>query len=125
LSTDWILGQFGQRREMAQKRYRHFVSEGRGMPSPWEQVIGQVYLGSETFVARHQPNESIREVPRRQTHAQRPSLTLLLKRGKNQDQALLTAYRRYGYQLAEIASHVGVHYSTVSRWMRQAEHGKA
>jgi DNA-directed RNA polymerase specialized sigma24 family protein len=121
LTTDWVLGQFGQRRAVAHKRYRQFVAEGRGVASPWEQVTGQVYLGSEAFVARHQPNELIREVPRRQTHAQRPSLHVLLKPGRPQAQAIRTAYRRYGYRLAEIASHVGVHYSTVSRWLQRAE----
>jgi hypothetical protein len=29
--------------------------EGPGGPSPWEQLKGQIYLGSEDFVARHQP----------------------------------------------------------------------
>lgn len=31
------------------------------------------------------------------------------------------AYRRHGYRLAEIAEHLGVHYSTVSRRLKQAE----
>ena len=31
------------------------------------------------------------------------------------------AYRRHGYRLAEIADHLGVHYATVSRRLKQAE----
>jgi hypothetical protein len=47
------------------------------MPRPWDQVQGQIYLGGEEFVAAHQPDRLIREIPRGQTHAQRPSLPTL------------------------------------------------
>ena len=80
LTRDWILSQFGQRGGPAQARYRTFVAEGRGGPAPWEQLTGQIYLGSEKFVAQHQPNRVIRDIPRRQTQAQRPSLETLFER---------------------------------------------
>jgi putative transposase len=35
--------------------------------------------------------------------------------------AIATAYRTYGYTLAQIAEHLGVHYSTVSRRLRKLE----
>jgi hypothetical protein len=54
----------------AQEKYRAFVAEGRGEASPWEQVTGQIYLGTEAFVEQHQPNCVIRDIPRRQTQAQ-------------------------------------------------------
>jgi hypothetical protein len=79
LATDWVFSQFGQRVRSAQEKYRAFVAEGRGGTRPWEQLRGQVYLGSEEFVARHQPNRAIREIPRRQTQAQRPSLRALFE----------------------------------------------
>lgn len=121
LTTDWILGQFGQRAGAAQEKYRAFVAEGRGGASPWEQVTGQIYLGSEAFVEQHQPNCVIRDIPRRQTQAQRPSLRVLFQRKEGQTRLILTAYRQYGYRLAEIAAHLGVHPATVSRRLRQAE----
>ena len=77
LTIDWILGQFGTRTGPAQDRYRAFVTEGHGGPRPWAQLTGQIYLGSEEFVARHQPNRVIRDIPRWQTQAQRPSLHAL------------------------------------------------
>lgn len=121
LTTDWILGQFGQRVGPAQEKYRTFVAEGRGGPSPWDQLTGQIYLGSEEFVARHQPDRVIRDIPRRQTQAQRPTLRVLLQ-GKGESARLIhTAHRQYGYRLAEIANHLGVHPATVGRRLKQAE----
>jgi putative transposase len=121
LTSDWILGQFGQRVGPAQKKYRAFVAEGRGGPRPWEQLTGQIYLGSEEFVAQHQPNRVIRDIPRRQTQAQRPSLRVLFQSKGKPLKLIHTAYRRYGYRLAEIAAHLGVHAATVSRRLKQAE----
>ncbi len=57
------------------------VAEGQGGATPWEQVQGKIYLGSEAFVARHQPDRLIAEVPRRQPQAQRPSLAHLFPKG--------------------------------------------
>ena len=124
LSIEWVLGQFGSRVGAAQEAYRIFVAEGRGGPRPWEQLTGQVYLGSEAFVAQHQPNRVIRDVPRRQTQAGRPSLPLLFQRKGSPAQLIHRAYREYGYRLSEIADHLGVHVATVSRRLKRAEQVK-
>lgn len=121
LTTDWVLGQFGSRRREAQHRYRRFVAEGRQGPCPWEHLRGQIYLGSEEFIAQHQPNRAIREIPRRHTQAQRLPLPVLFRRRQSQGRLIYDAYRRHGYRLAEIAEHLGVHYATVSRRLKQAE----
>ena len=121
LSTDWVLGQFGLRVGVAQRQYRAFIAEGHGGGRPWDQVMGQIYLGGEDFVARHQPGRKIREIPRQQTQAARPSLVVLFQRRRAQSQIIHDAYRQYGYRLAEIATHLGVHYATVSRRLNAAE----
>ena len=121
LTTDWILSQFGQRGGPAHARYRTFVAEGRGWPAPWEQLTGQIYLGSEKFVAQHQPNRVIRDIPRRQTQAQRPSLETLFERKGDLEKTIHQAYRQYGYRLADIADHLGVHAATVSRRLKRTE----
>ncbi len=121
LTTDWVLSQFGTRQREAQRRYREFVAEGRGGPRPWEHLQGQIYLGSEEFIAQHQPDRAIREIPRRQTQATRPSLRAVFQRRDGQAQLIAVAYRQYGYRLREIADHLGVHYATVSRRLKQAE----
>jgi REP element-mobilizing transposase RayT len=121
LTTQWILGQFGARQREAQCRYREFVAEGRGGPRPWEQLRGQIYLGSEAFIEQHQPDRVIREIPRRQTQAKRPSLQEVFQRRGGSARLIYVAYRQYGYRLAEIATHLGVHYATVSRRLKLAE----
>ncbi|MGQ0666059.1 MAG: REP-associated tyrosine transposase [Nitrospiraceae bacterium] len=121
LTTDWILAAFGRRRESAQARYRSFVAEGRDRSPPWEHLTGQIYLGSEEFVARHQPDRVIRDIPRKQTQAQRPTLRVLFERKGEETQVIARAYRQYGYRLTEIAAHLGVHYATVSRRLKQGE----
>lgn len=95
------------------------------MIRPWDQLQGQIYLGSDAFVAAHQPNRVIREIPRRQTQAQRPSLSVLFHRHRDPSRGLHQAYRQYGYRLAEMAAQLGVHYSTVSRWLKRIEQARA
>lgn len=61
------------------------------------------------------------ENPRQHTQAARPRLSALLPRKHTSKQALAEAYRTHGYRKREIADHLGLYYSTVSRWIRQAE----
>lgn len=121
LTVAWILDQFGSRLKQAQERYRRFVAEGQGATSPWEELEGQIYLGNDAFIRKHQPGRVIREVPRRQTQAHRPALAALFQGARDRDRRILLAYRRYGYRLAEIAAYLGVHYATVSRHLARSE----
>jgi REP element-mobilizing transposase RayT len=119
LAVDWILGQFGRSRRKAQEAYREFVAEGRGA-SPWESLVGQVFLGNERFVRRLQAKAGpLSEVPRSQRTA-RPPLATVFARGR-EEKAIVNAYRKHGYTLKEIADYLGVHYATVSRRLRRAE----
>lgn len=97
------------------------MAEGIGHDSPWEHLRGQVYIGDETFVAKHQPGKRLPEIARQQTHAVRPRLSTLLSRNNRSPQAIAEAYRSHGYRMREIADQVGLHYSTISRRIRQVE----
>jgi hypothetical protein len=50
LDTTAALSQFAASPASARERYRAFVREGHAAPSPWDNVRGQVYLGSDAFV---------------------------------------------------------------------------
>jgi len=119
LTTDWLLGQFGGSRATAQQRYREFVKEGLEN-RPWDNLKGQIYLGSDKFIESHAPKTgTTQEVPRAQVPAVRPTLDQLL--GRNSKRGIVRAYREHGYRLSEIAAHLGVHYATVSRRLKQLE----
>ncbi len=121
LTTEWVLAQFGQRRTKAQQAYQRFVREGIRAPSPWEQLRGQIYLGSETFCERMAQDEELSEIPRWQRRPVRLQLQQLFNSEGNRQHHVRRAYREYGYRMREIAAYLGVHYATVSRWLRAAE----
>ena len=45
LEIDWVLSQFGRRREEAKREYRRYVLEGIQEKSPWESLKGPDLLG--------------------------------------------------------------------------------
>ena len=61
-----------------------------------EPLTGKIDLGSEAFVVPHQPNRVIRDIPRRQTQAHRPTLRVLFQRNGEPGRFIHTAYRQYG-----------------------------
>lgn len=118
LQTDWILGQFSPQRGRAIKRYIDFVQEGVGLPSPWDQLRGQVFLGRDAFLKRMQKlsdKAAIGEIPRVQRHPLAKPLSHYRHRLTDAKQAMAAAYATGDYTMQEIADCFGVHYATVSR----------
>jgi REP element-mobilizing transposase RayT len=115
LSIASLLGWFGAHPGRARERYRTFIAEGLGQDA-WHELRGQIYLGSEEFARMHSaPGEMIEEVPRPNWQpVRRPLTELFATHGAD---AVALAYRDEGYTLREIAAHLGLHYSTVSRRM--------
>jgi hypothetical protein len=120
VSTDSLLAQFGHDRLTAQRGYRQFVASGHGS-SPWEELKGQIYLGSESFVANLPKKDgTLHEIPKMQRFADRPALDEIFSTGASVE-AIYQAYRGCGYTQREIAQHLGVHYATISRRIRKWE----
>ena len=118
LSPAWLLSQFAGADGRARLLYRDFVCEGSD-EAPWVGCAGRIVLGSEEFIRANTPGTpSTSEIPRAQRQPLRPSLEELFQEG---DQAVLVAYRHYGYRLNEIADHLSVHVTTASRWLRRLE----
>ena len=119
LSTDWLLEQFGKDRRVAQKRYREFVRDGVAN-RPWDDLKGQIYLGSDEFIERHSAEDrQLKEIPRAQLKVIKPTLERIF--AKAGETGIAEAYREHGYRLQEIAAHLGVHYATVSRKLKKIE----
>jgi putative transposase len=126
LETDWFLGQFSPLRETAQGRYIDFVRAGVGLPSIWGSLRNQIYLGDEAFVARMQAsnpeNQQLTEVPRLQRRLSAKPLTDYKSEYAAQPRAAMAlAYLSGKYAMKEIAQVFAVHYTTVSRAIKQYE----
>ena len=94
---------------------------------------GQSLLGEDTFMDkltdRLKKHKDIPEIPRSQRYATRPALAVLLPVGIVEDQkrlkrGLSQAMEQHGYRQSELARHIGVHYSTISRWLREYENAR-
>ena len=133
LTTDWVLGQFSRKRGKAEQEYRQFVHSGIGQKTIWTEVRGQALLGDDAFMDKltdHlKKHKDIPEIPRTQRHATRPALPVLLPEGivKHQKRfmsRLSEAVEKHGYRQSELARHVGVHYSTISRWLQEYDNAQ-
>jgi len=97
--------------------YHRFVDEALGEELE-QQVIGE-RLGGEAFLRARLGDRLDPEIPRVQLEPLPPPLEQLLTNGD--PTPIATAYRRHGYTLRQIAEHLGCHYSTISRKLRQEE----
>ena len=127
LTRKWILRQFGTKKGFAEKKYKEFVEAGIGEEPIWRKVRGQILLGEERFVEKFIPyvkgHEDIKEIPKSQRYIGRPSLAHLFegKAGKDKgsrDRQIVKAVEKYGYSQKEVADCLEMHYSTISRTMK-------
>ena len=119
LQTDRILGQFGDDRSEAIARYINFVRAGVGLPSVWDNVQGQVFLGSKSFHERMlglSEKTTISEIPRAQRRPPARSLSEYRDQYAGSPKiAMAAAFASGSYTMLQIADFFGVHYATVSR----------
>ena len=114
-------------REIAQQRYVNHVREGIGLPSVWENLSGQVYLGDEKFVnkmsamAEQSPQgartgRSRLEIPSAQRRpVPLPLQSYIEQYPNNRNAAIQAAFATGSYTMAQLAEHFKLHYTSVSR----------
>ncbi len=119
-----LLTQFNSR-----TRYREFVAEGLGSPSPWSALHGAV-LGSGEFAKRVgkglEEHLDRVEIPRRERFPGRESLEQIFPPQQalgraDRNQRIRSAIRTHGYSASEIGRHLGLHYSTVGKVLASEE----
>jgi putative transposase len=119
LFTDWILSMFGKRRSQSIIAYKCFVSQGKGLPSPWTYLKNSMVLGSEQFLDEVQimidDLEELDEVPRKQRRAPALPLREIEAQSNSRDDAILKMYKTQHYTLKQIGDYFGLHYSRISR----------
>src|SRR5574340_479344 len=122
LTIDWLLAVFSEHRSEAMRRYMDFVADGKNQPGPWEKLKNQIFLGSDEFITNLQrgldANASHREIPSAQRRPP-PKPLAEIAQAHERDEAIFEAYASGGYGLKEIGDYFGLHYSRVSRIVKQ------
>ncbi len=125
MSTDWLLAVFGATRGQAQQAYVNFVSNARPQSSPWGDLKGQIYLGSDQFFARMLENLDepgrLSEIPAAQRRPEPLLLEAYFGKTDNRNAAIAKAYASGAYTLKEIGDYLGLSYSRVSRIAKQCK----
>jgi len=126
LKVEEILSHFGQRRGPAQEKYREYVGERIAGATIWENLEAQSLLGLEGFADALRGHvtgkETVREIPKGQRLIGRASLKKLFdKAGKGKairDRVISKAVNEHEYSQMEVARHLKLHYSTISRLIK-------
>ena len=113
----------------AQKRYRDFIEEGQGeRERDLDGMMRKVVLGTAEFRQRLYEllaeKRDVREVPKWQRIEGRPDLAMLLgkpMKKKVRDRKIVEAHFEHGYTQKAIGDALGMHYSTISRIVKNAE----
>jgi len=128
LSTEWILGQFGTTRSIAEEAYQKFVQSGIRQESIWKALRAQSILGEEEFTTTLMDylrgKRDIPELSKIQRYADRPSLTQIFSGRIVQDigkrnEKIQEAVQQYGYRQREVADYLDMHFTSISRILRE------
>ena len=106
LDVNWTLSMFAARKAASIRRYQEFVAGGKGLPSPWQQLRNQVYLGGDEFIEQmHKKIEdiSLDDVPKLQKRKLAKPLDHYEKMAASRDEAIAAVYRSGGYSQKAIA----------------------
>jgi len=125
LAVDGLLAQFAKRRDVARLRYARFVAQGIKAPSPWTQLKAHVFMGNDLFVEQMQKRAAGSQrqdvqIPRAHRRAPPASLTQIEKSASDRDAAIVQAHATGAYSYQQIATHFGLHFTTVGKIVRSA-----
>jgi len=122
LCTSYIIEQFGASPKEARLNYQRFVADQAGRQSPWNGLVGQLFVGGSAFIeemaAKVAGKHSQVEIPRQQRQPNRPELKDIFADAKTtsaRNAKIVEAHIKHGYKQAAIAKHLNLHYVTVSR----------
>ena len=139
-----VLDLFGESRLTAAKAYMRFVAAGSKQPSPWSDLRGQIFLGSEAFHARMQKRLTGKKpsgVARSQFEPSRPTVHQIVRAvaaahgikpgtvlergaGKAFQHAVYLLRRRANLSLQEVAELAGISIGRVAQIQSRIEAGE-
>jgi REP-associated tyrosine transposase len=127
LVTNWVLSQFGSKRKTAQASYRRFIRDGIGAGSIWKSARARSVLGEETFIKSLSEyvkgRKHIPEIAKSQRFMNKPPLEDIFRPEvlgdkRKRDKGIGRAVFEHGYTQREVADHLGIHFTSVSRILR-------
>ncbi len=131
LIIDWILSQFSLDKKKAIEEYKQFVILGYNTEFPYNELVGQIILGSEGFLKKvsnylsQKPKDNMQEVPRKQQLSLLPQLDEIFQeevgKGTPRDNIIYMVYYDYNFTMREIGEYLGLHYTTISRVINRCE----
>lgn len=125
LKVDWLLSCFSSTKSAARIKYQLFVESGRNKKNPWTDLKYQIYLGSDDFISKVvsyvDTKMDLTDIP--SVHV--PDLTASLtieeyeRMSDDRDEAIYRSYNSGVYSMKEIGKYFGLHYSRISRIIKQ------
>jgi hypothetical protein len=132
LTIDWVLSQFGSDRNAAEANYRRFVRDGIGVESIWNSVRAQSAFGDDDFVEDLgdyvKGKKQIPEIAKSQRFMNKPPLkdifrSEVLGDRRKRDKSIANAVLEHGYSQREVADHLEMHFTSISRILRAKDKG--
>ena len=125
LAVEPVLERFGPG-PRARERYERFVLDGLSEERVAAMVRQETIIGSPKFIRQHAARArglvGRQKVPSSQRLADRQDLAELLAGSTDtRSSRAVEAVLRHGYSMSEVARRLGIHYTTVSRWVRRHE----
>lgn len=125
LTTDEVLSCFGKQKSITRQRYAEFVRAGVKQPTLWKSLNQQIYLGDESFIKKQlrklnkRDQDKLDEIPGQQRKTPVKTLSQISRQTKDRKRAMVAAYKTGAYSQKQIADYFEVHYSTVSRAIKE------
>ncbi|HAU1295866.1 TPA: transposase [Legionella pneumophila] len=125
LTVDWLLSSFGSIKSEALINYGQFVDAGLSKKSPWIDLKHQIYLGSDEFISRVvsyvDSTVDLTDISRAHVPDLVKGFTIeeYERMSGNRDEAIYSSYKSGLYSMKEIGKYFGLHYSRISRIIKQ------
>lgn len=129
LTKEWILAQFGSVSTVAEREHAVFVNVKIEPGSTWQKVKAQSILGKEDFSENLEGyikgRRNTVDIPHSQRYLNRPGLdslfTDVFQNIHKRNEKIAEAVHQHGYRQKEVADHLDMHFSSVSRIIRNGK----
>ena len=125
LASDAILSHFGKQRKRTRAKYIDFVRAGIGLPSIWDDLQKQIFLGGEAFINKHlkmiEKKDYLDDIPALHKRALAKPISYYQNKHPDSAVAIKQAFATGAYTMKEIGEQFGKHYTTISRIVNKSE----